>query len=1220
MRIGFDISKVLGVPDGLANYSRSLLCAMTRCAPHHEFRLFDLRQHRIDRERCTDRLSDLGGNAVVVDGRGPEPGEVEVFLAPAFKVPTLTTVPLVYTVHDVTFVSHPQFHTLHNRQEVLCETAEAVLRGAAFLAVSKATKKELTRWLGVRRSHVSVIHEAADPFYSPLEPGAHGSEVLDRLGVERPYVLAVGSIEPRKNLRGLLEAFAELDDDLRERHSLVVVGAAGWRNEEIHARLEELSHRVDLKFAGQLGRKELAELYGHARVFAYPSFAEGFGLPVLEAMACGAPVITSNCSSMPEVAGHAARLVDPKDRASIRRALDDLLRDSRARERAREAGLKRASEFSWTRAAEETLSLLDRVGYRRRAREVIAPSTSPEPWREPGYVSKLTACTIVSKNYLPFARTLAESFLEQHPNGRFVTLLVDRVDGCFDPAAEPFELVRVEDLTNIPNLESFLFKYTVLELNTAVKPYFLERLLGEENCEHLLYLDPDIFIYRPLAEIEKLLEEHPIVLIPHLTAPINAPGLPDELTILRAGTYNLGFLGISNTAVARDFLNWWQSRIYDNCVVRVEEGLFVDQKWVDLVPGLFEGVAIVRHPGYDVAYWNLHEREVTVAADGPRVNGEPLYFYHFSGIDPNAPKIISKHQTRFSWRDLGDARELFEEYAKAVLENDWNGTRSWTYAFGTFDNGVRIPDTVRRMYLDMGEGGSRFGNPFTADNSPSFFDWLNEPARPGRTQCVTRLQHALYRSRADLRLAFPDPLGEHLPALSEWLSVHAKSDFDLDDAWLESLEPVLDSGVPESLIRRTRRLAKRTYDSEFSRRLKDQAKRVFGEDRMKRLRRDVLGPPPPEPEAIENEVEDLKPGVNVAGYIKTESGVGEGVRTMIRCLRQAEVPHVLCNLEFNVVSRMDDESFTNFSDQPEYAINVFAVNADQVPEMVDCVGNEWLDERYNVGYWAWELDVFPEEWMGSFSHFQEIWTPSRFCVDVFSRVSPVPVRRVPHSVEISASPDASRQQFDLPEDRFLFLFAYDYLSFWQRKNPLGLVRAFRKAFEGREDVGLVLKSINSDRDMTRTVELRAKAAGLPVWHIDSYLSRQQVFDLMAVCDAYASLHRAEGFGLTLAEAMSLGKPVVATDYSGSCDFVTLANSLPVGYRLVELEQDYGPYRAGGHWADPDEEHAAEQMRRLVDEPGLAETMGEVAKRDITQYCGREAIARLLKGQIKRITG
>lgn len=849
-------------------------------------------------------------------------------------------------------------------------------------------------------------------------------------------------------------------------------------------------------------------------------------------------------------------------------------------------------------------------------------------------MSDLAACTIVSKNYLPFARVLARSFAEHNPDARFFVLLVDRVDGAFDPAEEPFELIEVERLA-IPDLPSFLFKYTILEANTAVKPFFLEHLMDVHGVGRLLYLDPDIRVYAPLAPLFDRLAEDAIVLLPHLTAPIDTPGLPDELTILRSGAYNLGFLGIANVPAGREFLRWWGDRIADRCVVRLEEGLFVDQKWVDLVPGLWPGVAIDRDPGYDVAYWNLHSRRVRVTPEGATVDGRPLVFFHFSGLDPEAPERISKFQSRFRWSDLGDARILFRDYSERILAEGWREQRGWPYAFGVFSNGVGIPNLARRIFFDLGPERAAFGDPFDAEHEGSFFAWLDAPEHgPAEPPFVSRLLAAARRFRPDLAVAFPDPAGADLPEFARWLAAHARADFGFEARWLE---PVIGGRVTHAVVERaTRSLGAslaasarahaRQAAAHASAAAKDGLKAVIGAERAIALKRRLVGRN--EPEAPTTTAPAAAPlpggpdlsrvGVNVAGYIRTESGVGEGVRTMIRALEHAGIPHALTNLEFNVTSRMADESFSRFSDDYPYGISVFAVNADQVPEMLPHVGVDRLDGRYLIGYWAWELDPFPRRYMGSFEPFREIWTPSRFCADVIGAVAPVPVRRVPHAVEVTPSPEASRARFGLPEDAFLVLLCFDYMSFAERKNPRGLVRAFRRAFAGREDVALVLKSINGDRDPAGVAALAAEAEGTRVVTIDRYLERQETIDLMAVCDAYASLHRSEGFGLTLAEAMCLGKPVMATQWSGNADFMSPSNSFPVGYRLVTLNRAVGPYDAGGTWADPDLDHAVEQLRRIVDDPEGAAEVGRHAARDIGAFCGRAAVAEILRSRLAEI--
>jgi glycosyltransferase involved in cell wall biosynthesis len=362
MRIGIDVSKALGVSDGIGIYSRQITTAMASEGVEHEFFLYDLRHSEIDPDRCQEMLPDLAAYVKTVSGREPVEGELDVFFCPAFKVPRLKELPLVLTLHDVTFVSHPQYHTLGNRVEVLAETTEALLRGAVILAVSQATKREAETWLGIDPDNMTVVYEAADEAFKPPGGATREIDVFNRLNLDRPYVLTVGSIEPRKNLRGLLDAFAELDTEVRDRFAMVVVGAAGWRNEAIHRRMVELSYRLNVVFAGAVSREELIALYGNAAAFAYPSFAEGFGLPVVEAMACGAPVITSGCSSMLEVAGEAALLIDPADTSSLSKALQELLSDEALRTRLSAAAISRAATFSWARAARETLTLLQRVG------------------------------------------------------------------------------------------------------------------------------------------------------------------------------------------------------------------------------------------------------------------------------------------------------------------------------------------------------------------------------------------------------------------------------------------------------------------------------------------------------------------------------------------------------------------------------------------------------------------------------------------------------------------------------------------------------------------------------------------------------------------------------------------------------------------------------------------------------------------------------------------
>nr|HRC86765.1 hypothetical protein [Thermoanaerobaculia bacterium] len=502
------------------------------------------------------------------------------------------------------------------------------------------------------------------------------------------------------------------------------------------------------------------------------------------------------------------------------------------------------------------------------------------------------ACTIVSKNYLPFARTLARSLAAEHPGARLWVLLVDRVDGAFNPAAEPFELVEIEALGNIPDLQPFLFKYTLLEINTAAKPFFLEWLLERTGAEKLIYFDPDILIVSPLDVLLGLLDEHAYVLTPHLTAPIEDDRHPSELAILQSGSYNLGFFAFRPGEATLALLRWWQERMLEHCVVDLERGLFVDQKWMDLAPGLFPGAHVLRHPGYNFAYWNFHERELALSPE-PRVNGEPLVFFHASGFDPRDPARISKHQNRFTLASRPDLKPLLMRYRDALLAEGFEQARSWPYTFARFDNGERIPDVARDLYYRLAEGRKRFGNPFATAAERSFFAWLQAPAKEGAAGApyVSRLLEHLYRERDDLLQAFPDLFGQDLRRFYDWLMEGGAREYGLSGAYLEGLAPLAARPVslPAAAVSEVRRAARSVWTSELARKTKERAKQFLGEERAKAWKKRLFGTREVEggPVVIDPvaRLAISRFGVNVAGYLTTESGMGEGTRALVRILQ-----------------------------------------------------------------------------------------------------------------------------------------------------------------------------------------------------------------------------------------------------------------------------------------------------------------------------------------------
>lgn len=350
-------------------------------------------------------------------------------------------------------------------------------------------------------------------------------------------------------------------------------------------------------------------------------------------------------------------------------------------------------------------------------------------------------------------------------------------------------------------------------------------------------------------------------------------------------------------------------------------------------------------------------------------------------------------------------------------------------------------------------------------------------------------------------------------------------------------------------------------------------------------------------------------GVNIAGFIQSGHGVGEAVRSNIRAVDAAKIPYALNNVESS--DRQEAAEFSAFRDSNPYAINLIHVNAEQVPAFFLQKGPDYFDGKYNVGYWVWELSEFPRAWTDYFRYYHEIWTASQFCVDAISKASPIPVLRIPHAIRLEKISDLPRRHFGLGDDTFVFLFAFDFLSYFERKNPLALIRAFRRAFEPDDKVQLLLKCSNSAANAKAFQSMRESIQGSRITIIDAVLPKGDLNALFSLADCYVSLHRTEGFGLPLAEAMYLGKPVLATGYSGNTDFMTGSNSFLIKYRLVELENDIGPYKKGSVWADPDIDHAAELMRHVYEHRETGQRIGAAASEDMkSQYSPRRIGERI----------
>lgn len=288
---------------------------------------------------------------------------MDVVHATAFSCPDVGPARLAVTIYDLTYHLFPELHLRSNIEFCERNMARAVAHGDVFLAISEQTRKDFVSRYGVDEERVRVVHLAAAPMFVPTADTEKTRRVLASHGIHESYVLFVGSAEPRKNIATLIKAFAALVADGRLRdHVLVLAGTPGWLNDELHGLPASLGVRERVKFLGYVDDEALPVLYSAAEVFVYPSLYEGFGLPVLEAMSCGAPVITSNVSSLPEVAGDAGVLVDPRDADALARAMATVLRDPGLIASMRVRSRARAQSFSLERMARDTVRAYESFG------------------------------------------------------------------------------------------------------------------------------------------------------------------------------------------------------------------------------------------------------------------------------------------------------------------------------------------------------------------------------------------------------------------------------------------------------------------------------------------------------------------------------------------------------------------------------------------------------------------------------------------------------------------------------------------------------------------------------------------------------------------------------------------------------------------------------------------------------------------------------------------
>lgn len=461
----------------------------------------------------------------------------------------------------------------------------------------------------------------------------------------------------------------------------------------------------------------------------------------------------------------------------------------------------------------------------------------------------------------------------------------------------------------------------------------------------------------------------------------------------------------------------------------------------------------------------------------------------------------------------------------------------------TLPGGIRVDESVRTvMHASIEEwrrgGGDLPPDPFA---SGAMIEWLQSPtARSGGS--IGRYWFEEWARRPDLHAAFPDPMGEDRTRFLRWA----------EQSW--------SSDGRSPMVRAI-------------------------ESRQAEVWHDV----------------GRDPGVNVIGYIASDSGLGDFTRRLYRSLDVAGVP--VAGLHYGRTASPTASDVPRLTTEVANEVNLVTVHGDQMRYFADDHGAAVFPGRRTIGYWFWELSELTPRVVASIDMVDEVWAATEFVADAYRRVTDKPVRVVPVPVPEPDRSSASRTDLGLPDHRFVFLVTFDHLSITDRKNPMGAIRAFERAFPDPAPDGplLYVKTLNAAERWSEHEELQLAAATRPdVVVVDRHLDRGDQMRLIELSDCLVSLHRSEGLGLHLMEAMWLGTPVVATAYSGNLDFMDADNSVLIDATLVPVVDRQGYYPPTAVWADPDLDQAASAMRRLVDDDEYRLGLGAAARRDMMQ--------------------
>ena len=767
----------------------------------------------------------------------------------------------------------------------------------------------------------------------------------------------------------------------------------------------------------------------------------------------------------------------------------------------------------------------------------------------------------------PRARSSVRAATSVDPSA---TIHVLDVDGSYVPVGDEHVLTPHDVGVTGAELHARAVVLEVDRLGASLHPALVRTVIesaGEPQTTTVVAVTPGLLLLQPPADLLEAAARDGFCVVSRTARPCPVDGRwPGTEDVARHGSYAPELIVVHGRQTA--LLDLWELG------TRSPDG--PSDRWLEAAAAGLEHHT-VRDAATLLSAWSLRpEHRLALSTNAGRadllLDGRPVMALDTSGLDPHRPWLLDAAVPADPRGRLSDHPVLAETVGRLAValraDESAGGPSTGTWDPETTSLGTPVDVPLRSLYRSIRSDDGTFEgavpDPYEPSTKEALLAWLTDPATDGGPG---RYLHAVRSSRPDLQRAFARVPGADTPAFLGWVRAYGAH---------EGYASLL---LDESLSR----LDAPAYTAH--------------------------GRPPA--------------GVNVIGYLRGELGIGESARLMVGALDAAGVAHTTIPVDQHLASRQGAASPVDEASEPTvYDTSLICVNADLTGAVATTVP-EVLARSYRIGMWYWEVEDFPASQHDGFAHVDEVWVATDFVRRAIEPHAPVPVRTVtPPLPQRGAPPTITRQDLGLPE-RPLFLFSFDYLSTAERKNPLGLLDAFQAAFTPGEGPLLVIKSINADRRPSEAEQLRLRARGCPdVMLLENYLDADERDALVALCDVYVSLHRSEGLGLTMAEAMAWGKPVIATGYSGNLQFMTDENSFLVPWTPTPIPQGAEPYPAGGVWADPDLGAAAALMRTVIDEPDVAAARGARAAADIAalhspQVAGARIAARLTETAARR---